>query len=327
NGSWVLLGAYDFTEGYQYDVTLNDDADGYVIADAIQLVPDNAPPNSATWTFTAAESGQHQVYVRWTAHANRATDAIYNVVDDLGSTDHVVNQTQNGGEWHLLGSFDFSQAMSYPITLTDQADGFVIADAVKVVPANAPPNSAVWYFDIPESGSYRVYGRWSAHPNRATNAGYQIEHAGGSTTVSVDQQQNEGAWNLLGIFNFNLGTGYEVRLTDQADGYVVADAVMLSPVGAQPNRFVWHLNIPVTGEYEVFARWTAHPNRANDAVYAIAHDAGDTSVTVNQQQNGAQWNSLGRFNFSQNGIHYISVTDEAGGYVIADGIRLVPVAP
>ncbi len=328
NGEWVLLGSFDYTQGYQYDITLSDDVDGYVIADAIKAVPENAAPNTATWMFTATQSGQHEVYAHWTANAQRATNVSYYVTDDTGTAAQAVNQQQNGGEWNLLGSYAFTQGQSYPISLTDQADGgYVIADAVKVVPEDAPANTAIWHFDIPESGEYRVYGRWSAHANRATNAGYLVEHSAGSTLVLADQQQNGGQWNLLGTFDFDQGTGYDIRLTDQADGHVIADAIMLSPVEGQPNRFVWHLQIPASGEYAVYARWTAHPNRASDATYTIAHDGGDSPVTVDQRHDGAQWNLLGNYHFTQGGIHFISVTDEADGYVIADGILLVPVNP
>nr|WP_305793244.1 Ig-like domain-containing protein [Sedimenticola hydrogenitrophicus] len=327
NGEWFIVESFNFTPGRQYAFTLSDAADGYVIADAVKLVPEGAGPNTATWTYTPDQSGQYKVYARWSADANRASNATYSITDDSGTTAVAMNQQQQGGEWNLLGSYGFSSGNSYAITLTDQADGYVIADALKIVPVDAPPNTAIWHFAIPESGRYRVYGRWSAHANRATDAGYRIEHAYGSTTVLANQQQNGGDWNLLGTFNFNQGVGYDVRLTDQADGYVIADAITLSPVDAQPNRYVWHLNIPVTGQYQVDARWTAHPNRATDATYVIAHDGGDAPVTVNQRQAGAQWNRLGTYHFTRGGLHSISLTDEADGYVIADGIRLVPVAP
>ncbi|WP_428623320.1 putative Ig domain-containing protein [Sedimenticola sp.] len=327
DGEWVLLGDYDYTAGTLYSITLSDDADGLITADAVKLVPENAGPNTATWTYTPSQGGQYKVYARWTVYATRATDATYFVTDDGGTTPVTVNQQTQGGDWNLLGYYSFTAGNSYPITLTDQANGGVVADAIKIVSVDAEPNTAIWHFDIPESGQYRVYGYWPAYSSRATNAGYQIEHADGRSTVLANQQQNGSRWNLLGTFNFNQGEGYNVRLTDQADGTVVADAVALSPVSAPPNRFIWHFNIPATGAYEVYARWSAYSNRATNATYVIAHDGGDTPVTVNQQQSGAKWNLLGTYYFTQGGLHYVSLTDEADGRVIADAIRLVPVTP
>lgn len=325
DGDWVLLGSYDYSAGYLYNITLTDDADSYVIADAVKLVPENAPPNTATWAFTPVDSGTHKVYARWTAHPNRATNAHYEVTGNYQTQTHEMNQQQNGGEWQLLGQYDFSANNIYPIKLTDQANGYVIADAIKVVPENAQPNSALWQFSVPDTEQYRVYGRWSAHPNRATNAPFHITHSSGSNTILANQQENGGEWNLLSTYEFIQGQPYAVGLTDQADGYVIADAIKISPVDAEPNRFVWNFDVPVSGQYEVYARWSSHPNRASNATYVIAHNNGDSPVIVNQKQQGARWNLLGTYSFTQGGFHYITLTDEADGYVIADGIKLIPV--
>jgi len=42
----------------------------------------------------------------------------------------------------------------------------------------------------------------------------------------VNQQANGGTWKLLGTYSFDAGTA-TVRLTDNANGYVIADVVML----------------------------------------------------------------------------------------------------
>jgi len=190
---------------------------------------------------------------------------------------------------------------------------------------DAQPNTASWQFEVPQSDQYRVFARWTAHPNRSTNASYTVNSDAGAMTVTTDQQQNGGVWNLLGTYSFTVGQGYNINLTDHADGYVIADAIMVSPVSAEPNRFSWNLTIPVTGQYGVYGRWAAHPNRATNATYTIFHDGGETPVTVNQQTNGAKWNLLGTFSFLQGGAYHVDLTDQADGYVIADGIRLVPI--
>ncbi|MCU7843314.1 MAG: hypothetical protein KZQ93_05695 [Candidatus Thiodiazotropha sp. (ex Monitilora ramsayi)] len=236
-----------------------------------------------------------------------------------------MDQRFNGAAWNLLGTFSYSQTNSYTITLTDQADGYVIADAIKIVPIDAQPNTAYWWFDVPQTDQYRVFARWTAHPNRASNASYTISSDAGDQAASINQQLNGGVWNLLGTYSFTSGQGYSVNLTDQANGYVIADSIMVSLVNAAPNRFRWNLTIPKTGQYEVHARWTSHPNRATNTVYSVMHEGGETPVTVNQQTNGAKWNLLGTFNFIQGGAYHVELTDQADGYVIADGIRLVPI--
>jgi hypothetical protein len=83
---------------------------------------------------------------------------------------------------------------------------------------------------ISTAGSYRVSAWWTAHPSHATNAPYTITHAGGAATVRVDQEVNGGTWNVLGTFPSAAGTGGYVQLSNDADGYVVADAVKFEPV-------------------------------------------------------------------------------------------------
>lgn len=323
-GDWNMLGVYNFSEGGSYPIVLSDDANGYVIADAIMLVPENSVGNTANWTFNTIESGQYHVYAKWSSSSNRASNAEYVITDDIGNTTVSVDQRTNGSIWNHLGTFSFSQGTSYQVSLSDRADGYVIADAVKLVPVNAQHNTAIWNFNVPQAGEYRVFGRWTAHPNRASNAEYSIFSDTGETTVSVNQKVGGGEWNLLGVYSFTDGVDYQVRLSDQADGYVIADAIQVSPVNATSNRFNWLTTVPQSGQYRVYAKWTAHPNRASNATYLIQSDNGVDNVTVNQQIEGAQWNLLGTYSFTQGEAYEFSITDEADGYVIADGIKLIP---
>jgi alpha-tubulin suppressor-like RCC1 family protein len=85
--------------------------------------------------------------------------------------------------------------------------------------------------NLPE-GEYEVYAWWPADGDRAMNVPYEIHHAGGVTTVRVDQTRNGGKWNLLGVFNFSAG-GHIVEVHNggsQPGAYVSADAVRFSQV-------------------------------------------------------------------------------------------------
>ncbi len=148
-GDWQLLGSYAFPAGTA-TVSLSDDANGYVIADAVKLVADGAAPNTATWTPALTAPGAYRIYARWTAHPNRASNATYTVHHTGGATTVTVNQQQSTGEWVLLGSFDFIPG--HRVELTDEADGVVIADAVKWVPVDAAPNSVTWPLVVAQSG-------------------------------------------------------------------------------------------------------------------------------------------------------------------------------
>jgi hypothetical protein len=82
--------------------------------------------------------------------------------------------------------------------------------------------------NLPISGKYFVYARWPSGSNRATNVPIDITSADGLTTVVKDQKNTgkNGAWVLLGTFNFEKGTAGSVTIrTNGTNGLVVADAV------------------------------------------------------------------------------------------------------
>lgn len=278
--------------------------------------------NSFTWTPSIPNTGSYKVYARWTAHPNRSTHAVYTVNHAGGATTVTVNQEANGGTWQLLGTFTLNSGTGNTVVLVDQGDGYVIADAIKVLPDGAAPNTATWTPTIPSSGSYKVYTRWTAHPNRATDAKYTVTHAGGNTLVTVDQEQNNGSWVLLGTFSMAPSSGHKVSLTDQANGYVIADAIrLLDAASPEFNMATWTPST-TAGQYEVYAKWTANPNRATNATYTVNHAQGSTQVSVNQQSNGGSFNLLGTFNLNSSST--VTLSDNANGYVIADAIQLIP---
>src|SRR5947209_1722715 len=88
---------------------------------------------SVTWPFPSAAPGRYEVFARWSAGPNRATNATYQITSSSGQTSVSVNQKSNGGGWQALGSFDFQPSRSEGVTLTDKADGVVVADAVRFV--------------------------------------------------------------------------------------------------------------------------------------------------------------------------------------------------
>jgi hypothetical protein len=135
------------------------------VASADEIVVDNTSPNvlvSGAWTSTAltpgfsgtdylfrpASSGdatvfwpfpvttgpgRYEVQARWSSGPNRATNALYWVASDTGTLPVTRNQQINGGTWQSLGRFDFKPGKSQGVTLSDRADGVVIADALKWV--------------------------------------------------------------------------------------------------------------------------------------------------------------------------------------------------
>ncbi|HFD31364.1 MAG TPA: hypothetical protein ENJ28_01435 [Gammaproteobacteria bacterium] len=271
--------------------------------------------NTFTWS-TGTATGDYNVYAKWTAHANRASNATYTVTHTAGTTTVTVNQQAQGSQWVLLGQFNLDNTSQ--ITLSDNANGYVIADGIMVAPITAKPNTATWGIAPATTGLHTVYAKWTAHSNRASNATYTIHHTGGTTSVIQNQQIKGGTWVNLG--DYHLDATSKVTLTDQANGYVIADAVAYVPVGAAPNQAIWQLGTQA-GQYDLYAKWTSHTNRASNAPFNVSHVTGETPLSVNQQINGGQWNLLGNFSFDT--LSTVSLTDQANGYVIVDALRIM----
>jgi len=87
-------------------------------------------------------------------------------------------------------------------------------------------NKAIWNLVVKYPGYYTVLASWYPDPTNATNAPYKINHFGGSDTVYANQQVTNLV-NPLGTYMFDAGS-YTIELNDNANGQVVADAMVLS---------------------------------------------------------------------------------------------------
>ena len=87
--------------------------------------------SKATWTPAPANAGYYTVSALWSQHSNRAGNAPYIIRHADGEDTVRVNQKERGGTFNVLGNFRSSETIPLSISLTNQADGIVIADAVK----------------------------------------------------------------------------------------------------------------------------------------------------------------------------------------------------
>lgn len=95
---------------------------------------------------------------------------------------------------------------------------------------------ATWKLNLPAAGEYQLYVWYPMAANRAIDAPFTVFHAGGSTTVKINQRIAGGQWVPLGKFAFNTVPTERVELTNQIahplanTNYVLADAVRSQPV-------------------------------------------------------------------------------------------------
>jgi PKD repeat protein len=211
------------------------------------------------------------------------------------------------------------------------------------------------------AGTYEVLMWWTYLSTRSTSVRIDINHAGGTSTIFVNQQQNGGQWNSLGIFEFNSTGSVTITATSSSTISACADAVWYKQfagpipteiivdnrsavtsqtgtwsVSSAPNpygvdsvwgrsgaTFTWYATLPQEGTYDVYMWWTQTSTRPTSALVTIQYGGGSDSININQQQNGGQWNLLGRYTFAKTGSSFVRLSAPAASPISygADAVK------
>ncbi|MEM7355943.1 MAG: RHS repeat-associated core domain-containing protein, partial [Acidobacteriota bacterium] len=189
------------------------------------------------WSLGEEPAGQYRVRVNYTSNPElRASDAPYTVthLDAAGqpaSTTVRVDQRTGGGTLVDLGVYSLDSTSS--VTLTDAADGPVVADAVVFEPVEPIADPATWTFTVAEGGRQDLYASWSTSTHNTPAARYSVTRttaAGIDTTVSVEVDQSESSDGFATLKSLDAAAGDQivVELSNLGPAlFVVADAVRL----------------------------------------------------------------------------------------------------
>ena len=134
----------------------------------------------------------------------------------------------------------------------------------------------------------------------------------------MNQTQNGGTWNLLGTFTLDPSLNPKVELSDQANGTVVADAVMVVPSGTSADRVTYTPTLSGAGTLDIYAKWSENSMRAEAVQYTIHHAGGLIDMVVNQQQPSAGWFRLGAFSMTPGQNHRVEVAGALEGETVID---------
>ena len=94
-------------------------------------------------------------------------------------------------------------------------------------------NYGVWHFYLAEAGRYKVEAYTPAPYSMSKMAAYQLNHAGKTVSIDVDQTAVDG-WQDLGDYAFAAGGGQSIRLNDNtgetqaSNTQLVFDAIRLT---------------------------------------------------------------------------------------------------
>ena len=85
------------------------------------------------------------------------------------------------------------------------------------------------------------------------------------------------------------------------------------------------LVVPTTGDYTVYARWTASRANSSRVPIGVRTTAGISWRHVNQRRHGHGWRRIGTFQLPAGDAWSVLISrwTRAGGYVVADGVKIV----
>jgi hypothetical protein len=317
NGSqWNLLGSFPFAAGTSGSVVLSDDANNYVIADAILF---STTPATTHAPNVIGDNTSYGFYV--TGHDINCLlchDASKNHIDHEHRT-YVGGVTDYGDSYRLL-DVGGQPAMNIPRPLYSGGDPldywedfalcFECHDRYEVLNQNVSGTN-FWNDDLSIRNSHNIHlAFYSNHFDSdwdgiadSTESCIACHNVHGSPTKAMIRHGElisaPGTTNKVPALNFSY----------------------LSPATGPWATATWTPNISSAGNYDVYAWWYAAANRATNAKYTVYYNGGSDSFEVNQKVNGSQWNLLGSFPFVAGTSGYVELSNEgADAFVIADAI-------
>ncbi|MBI5183771.1 MAG: hypothetical protein HY999_05360 [Nitrospinae bacterium] len=231
--------------------------------------------DTATWPALLTEgAGSYEVKIWYPSFSVLATNAPFTVnytdpVTGLPASNTVlIDQTQDGGQWVSLGIYDFADKGPENVILSDNANSWVVADAIRfkapdgIVDNNDPNFSVLGSWDT-FTGRDSVYGT----DFRYSDAGTGID----SATWLVELTEGPGLYEVkvwyLSDPVFATDAPFTVNYTDPATGLPTSNTVL---VDQTQNGSQWVslgiYNFADNGTEDVILSDKANSNVVADAV-------------------------------------------------------------
>ncbi|WP_291414528.1 RHS repeat-associated core domain-containing protein [Actinophytocola sp.] len=168
--------------------TRDDTGSGYQGFD-YHTAPAGTGTSHFTWTPVVPADGTYEVFARYPSDVTgAASDATYTVDTGTTQTPVTVDQTQGGGTWVSLGRHQLTAGTATHITLTDNADGTVLADAVKLVRDNTgEPDTEAKTFSHSYDPNANLTTLSDSSPGAAVDT-YQLTYNGLNQLTTVEEK-------------------------------------------------------------------------------------------------------------------------------------------
>jgi autotransporter-associated beta strand protein len=236
---------------------------------------------TATYTFAPdlAARGLYDVYLHWTAAANRPTNGPVDLRVPDSTNTYRVNQTTNGSTWMYVGTMSCDAGTNHAVVIRDNsgvAGTYIVADAVQFIPrlrpwspaAEVSADYALMILDEQFDGTNVNQSVWSTFDSRSdygVSNGYLhtvLRYTGAVALASATTNElwNEGNWRQGGI----------IADSGQKYGYHEARIRLPQPPAKGVDTAYWHGAVDeLLNGYEIDA-----PEFFNSSTSANSNDYG-----------------------------------------------------
>ncbi len=194
---------------------------------------------TATYSTAIPATGQYAIYARWAAAANRNSAVPYEITSASGISTVVVNQQNNGGNWNLIGTYNFNQGATGSVKIRTPADvdpnHSVIADGVMLQMIHLAPSVATSAFSTPPvvTGQNAILSVLGSDDGGESNLTYTWSLIGSPPApVTYSRNANNAAQVTTVTFTQPGNYNFQVTITD-AGGLSVTSTVSVQ-VNASP---------------------------------------------------------------------------------------------
>ena len=303
-GRWNSLGTYYFNSSGSVTITAANGVGVSTCADAVwfRLVSQNAPPTAYIDSISPnpAEVGQTIEFAghgtdaegsikayQWESNINGVisnSEAFSSLAFAEGVHTISFRVQDNENVWSQPATQVLVVGNEFAEVIIDNRDSGTSRTGTWQVSGAANPYGAdslwsrdgatfTWHFTVPQSGNYRVSMWWTEWSSRSTNIPVDIQYAGGTARVYINQRQNGGQWNSLGEYAFEAGRSYGVTITAQpSPSSTCADAVRFEYVAAA--------NIPPTAAIDSIK---PNPAKTGEKITFTGHGTDSDGTVVNYE--------------------------------------------
>ena len=321
----------------------------------------NKGSSSVTFTPVLAQDGRYEVYLWWPEAPIWATNVPVDVTHDAGTHTVSVDESTNGGQWNLVGTYDFTAGTGGVTIRTDGTTSHVAADAVRflrvgdivaltvtvdpLTTADTTPeltgtvsNSAATVQVTVDGNTYAATnngdGTWTLPDDTISPAlalgTYDVAVSAdtGGTPVSdgtTDELEIVAATTDVIVDNTSATVTGDWLTTTYRPNYYDTDYLHDKNTGKGDKSVTFTPDLPEDGPYEVYLWWPDAPIWATNVPVDVTHDGGTSTVSVDESINGGQWNLIGTYDFTAGTGSVTIRTDGTTSHVAVDAVRFLRV--